>query len=473
MIVLSNTFCFNLLLYQTPFFSKKFAGLKSKVRDHYHAHRLSLWQQLLPRMQMQGKHETEQLLNRIRQLSGNGLMPNLTAIQQSRLFDTLLDSLHRNNHPANMAASQQLQLQLLQQQLDASGVSASGLADVMGFVRSDTNMSAGSALTRRANQTSSSGSSRELSHEASLTNGSANNPEFAGAMLLSLLVGLVLLTANLFVFLAIYVQRQKKRKRLSRYASNSAVVATHTLDGGHSGSSNSQGHATQSMNTTSVGTMSSEKQQLAHSASLVGFTTPQSAGYAINGPPGSLGVGGFYFTTTSTGNPNSTASNAPPSVGNTNPPQLLQIDRSRINYGDYCCDEQHLCLYNDVATVISNASSQAGSSVYDTNGSNVIQANVVSASANGTAAADINKSVVDHVTCLASHGMSAVCNCGHCEPMLASAQTQQQIQQHNHQQQQQQQMLSSTCRLVGLVTPNICDTNNCNLSVIHEFDEHV
>jgi hypothetical protein len=422
-------------------------------------------------MQMQGKHETEQLLNRVRQLSGNGLMPNLTTGQQTRLYDVLLDALHRNNHPSNMAASQQLQLQLLQQQLDASGASASGLADVMGFVRTG-QMAPGSALNRRANQTTSSSheSGRDSLH-GSESNGSGSGTEFAGAMLLTLLAGLILLTANLFVFVAIYVQRQKKRKRLSRYASNSAVVATHTLDGHCATSGSNAQQAVNSLNNSAngnptIGSMTSEKQQLAHSASLVGFANPPSTGYTLNGNSASLGVGGFYFTT-SAGAPSSGGSS-----NGTNPPQLLQIDRSRINYGDYCCDEQHLCLYNEVATVISNASSQAGSSVYESNGGPVMQQTSVTSN-NG--ASDLNKNGADHVTCLASHGLSAVCDCGHCEPMLtnASSQPQSQVQQHHHQQQQQQQLLSSACRLVGLVTPNICDTNNCNLSVIHEFDEHV
>ena len=421
-------------------------GLKSKVRDHYHAHRLSLWQQLLPRLQMQGKHETELLLNSVRQLSTNNLMPNLTSGQQQRLLDALLDALHRNNHPRNMAAASH-QLHLLQQQL-SNKPAVSGLADgAIGDPRSS-NLAAGSAQTRRANQTQPSLMAGVGGH------GSSNPNEFAGAMVLTLLAVLVLLTANLFVFIAIFVYRQRKRKRSARYASNSAVVTTHNLDQRNvsANCNNSNGNAINGnqAGTLCVGQISSEKQQMVHSASLVGFAnTPQSNAYVRNAGSAGIGPGmsGFYFATTATpgltpGGCNS-AANATSDLSGGNGSQLISMERARLNYAEFCCDDQHLCIYNDV-TDANNPLGRTGS----------------------TATVEIKS---DGNTCLANHGLSSVCNCGHCEPVLATV-----GQHHNQQQQQQQQqLLAPGCGLVGLVSPSICDSSNCNLTVIHEFDERL
>ncbi|RWS29229.1 neuroligin-2-like protein, partial [Leptotrombidium deliense] len=166
--------------------SVSLSGMKPKIRDHYHSHRLSFWLNLIPKLEKHGKEESDHLK---RHLQDQGTLEEREVSVFERISLKFLSSLQT---PGGQKSTFGSQSSSSVTQLDKSTTPSNAVNAVYDFPLTVFNGSGNSSDTRSA-----------IVHQTVY---------YSTALTITIGVGIFLLVLNVLVFVGVYYHLNKHKK---------------------------------------------------------------------------------------------------------------------------------------------------------------------------------------------------------------------------------------------------------------------
>lgn len=386
-----------------------------------------------------------------------------------RLISRTLSILHFNNNPSTVSNTFEYHflMTIIAQQLSATNLNSNLL-------------NANSILSPNASSKARSSSTPyNLIKPHGLSNVLFNANDYSMALSLVIAIGLMLLLLNIVVFVAVYAHRKRKANRAKKderkdETSNGKANNPQkkprkkaSID-----STNNNPDASRSGTTSYLpisGNLANPLTNSLANAYSANQQTNQTGPASIYGP-GAVPHTAYYYNTnsdlnclTAAGGPTS-ALNALNTLNNSTLRRGAELD-----FSDYCCssaNEQHLCIYN--------SADRTGGAPGNT---------LNSLSANGTdlnrcsTNSDATNSNGQHSTanCLSQNSqLSGIsCQCDNCTTIHTLNSNSPLANQLLNNSLVTGQATLLNANLVNLVNSGLCDSNQCNLTVIHEFEERL
>lgn len=392
-----------------------------------------------------------------------------------RLISRTLSILHFNNNPSTVSNTFEYHflMTIIAQQLSASN--ANGV------------LPNGGLSPNASSKARSSSTPYNLIKPHGLSNALFNAADYSMTLSLVIAIGLLMLLVNIVVVVVVYAFRRRKTSRSKKEERKQADDASNgkannpqkqkprkkpSID-----STNNNLDARNSGGQTSYLPMSgSLANQLTNSLANAysANQTNQSGPASIYGPA-SVPHTAYYYNNVTNGDLNClTASNVNSGQQTSALNALNTLNNGtlrrggELDFGDYCCssaNEQHLCIYNS-----SDRTATAGNSLNANNLSAATDLNRCSTNS------DTTNSNGQHstVNCLSQNSqLSGIsCQCDNCTIHTLNSNSPLANQLLNNSLVAGQATLLNA-NLVNLVNSGLCDSNQCNLTVIHEFEERL
>lgn len=387
-----------------------------------------------------------------------------------RLISRIMSVLHFNNNPTSVSNTFEYHfLMTIAQQLTNSNLLNSNM------------------LTQNASSKARSSSTpyNLINKPHSLSISLFNTNEYSATLSLIIAIGLLLLLFNVLVFLVVYVHKRRKANKTNKDEQpkdDGKANKQQSKKARKKSSIDSTAANLDARNTTSYLPMSTN---LTNS-----ITNSISNAYAANQTTGPSAIYGqaqhtYYYNNVS----NNDLTCLPTNVSNVNTGQQTTTlnntltntlnRRGELDFSDYCCssaDEQHLCIYNTTADRTGNGAllklQQAKGTMNNSLNPNNLNSDLNRCSANSDTNSNGQHSTVN---CLSQNSqLSGIsCQCDNCTTIHTlnsnSPLTNQLL--NNGIVTSQATLLNAN--LVNFVNSGLCDSNQCNLTVIHEFEERL
>ena len=385
-----------------------------------------------------------------------------------RLISRTLSILHFNNNPSTVSNTFEYHflMTIIAQQLSSNSLNSNLL-------------NANSVLSPNASSKARSSSTPyNLIKPHGLSNSLFNANDYSMALSLVIAIGLMLLLLNVVVFVAVYAHRRRKANRAkkeerkdetSNGKANSSQKKPRKKASIDSTNNNLDGSGRNG--TTSYLPMSGNLANQLTNAYSSNQPTNQTGPASIYGPT-AVPHTAYYYNNVTNGDLNClTAASV---TGGQQTSALTALNSStlrrgaELDFSDYCCssaNEQHLCIYN--------SSDRTGAS-----GANALNSNNLNTDLNRCSTnSDTTNSNGQHstVNCLSQNSqLSGIsCQCDNCTTIHTLNSNSPLANQLLNNSLVAGQATLLNANLVNLVNSGLCDSNQCNLTVIHEFEERL
>lgn len=378
-----------------------------------------------------------------------------------RLINRILSILHFNNNPSTISNTFEYHfLMTIAQQLNSNTLT-------------NTILSPNASSNARSSSTP-----YNLIKPHSLSNGLFNTNDYSTALSLIIAIGLILLLLNLFVFLVVYVHRKRKANRTKKDEQKQQTndlnkLNKHKKIGNKKQSIDSTNlDLSNRTNTNATSSYLPMTSTLTANSMTNAYSANQQTANTIYGP--SVQAQHYYYNNVTSNDLNcltntNNGTGQTSTLNNTLNSALNNTmnRRGELDFSDYCCssaDEQHLCIYNTANDRAGNNSLLKVQTNNNLNTNNEL--NRCSANSDATNNSNGQNSTIN---CLSQNSqLSGIsCQCDNClihtlnsnSPLTNSIVT--------------GQATLLNANLVNLVNSGLCDSNQCNLTVIHEFEERL
>lgn len=392
-----------------------------------------------------------------------------------RLISRTLSILHFNNNPSTVSNTFEYHflMTIIAQQLSSTAAAAA-----------NSNLLNGNSMLSSNASSKARSSSYNLIKPHGLSNSLFNANDYSMALSLVIAIGLMLLLLNIVVFVTVYAHRKRKANRAkkeerkddsSNGKANNATQKKPRKKASIDSTNNNLDSSRNSVGTTSYLPMSgSLANQLTNSLANAYSTnqqTNQSGPASIYGPSAVPHTAYYYNSVTNNDLNCLTAANV---TGGQQASALNALNNGtlrrggELDFSDYCCssaNEQHLCIYN--------SADRTGAAAGATLNANSLNANT-----------DLNRCSTNSDTTNSANGQHSTVNCLSQNSQLSGISCQcdncTTIHTLNSNSPLANQLLNNglvagqaallNANLVNLVNSGLCDSNQCNLTVIHEFE---
>lgn len=199
--------CFDLRIYGHPL------GLKPKVRDHYHSHRLSFWLHLIPRLHRPGEEDIylrhHLLLDHDNPQSYDGIVRQI-AFKFLEPLPTAVADPSQARHPAANGSDGSAKYSKLHHSKSVSATSSTFL------------FSTPLSVTEETISQSINGNNHNNSHNKTTATAIVmNDNNYTTALTVTIVIGISLLFLNILIFAGIYYQlnssKHKRKKKIKNF----------------------------------------------------------------------------------------------------------------------------------------------------------------------------------------------------------------------------------------------------------------